>query len=108
MKSKGHTGAVGELAVCNYFLSEGLEVFRNVSQNGPADLTAWNTDTNALIKVDVKSFNSPYMRKDGTYTVGAQPRLREDDVFIVSYIHSDSSVRLPEGFWEALGIPQPN
>jgi hypothetical protein len=108
MKSKGHTGAVGELAVSNYFLSAGFEVFRNVAQSGPADLTVWNTDTDNIIKVDVKSFNSPYTKKDGTYTTGAQPRLRSDDnVWVVTFVHEDSSVRLPEGLWEALGIIQP-
>lgn len=104
MKSTGHTGAAGELAVSNYLLSAGLEVFRNVSPSGPADLTVWNTDTNQLAKIDVKSFRSPYVRKDGQYTIGAQPKLREDDVWIITYVHEDHSVRLPEGFWETLGM----
>jgi hypothetical protein len=104
MRSTGHTSAAGELFVSQYFLSQGFEVFRNVAPAGPADLIVFNPDSLAAIPVDVKSFRSPYTKKDGTYTVGAQPRFREDGVWVVTYVHGEATVRLPEGIWEALGV----
>lgn len=107
MRSKGHVGAAGELFVSQYFLSQGFEVFRNLSPHGPADLFVYNPETNSAIPVDVKSFRSPYTKVDGSYTTGAKPRLRDDNVWQVTYVHGEASVRLPEGFWEALGIIEP-
>jgi hypothetical protein len=59
-----HTGAINELAACQYFLSKGYEVFRNVSQHGPADLAIWHKETNEFTLVDVKTV-AVYYKKNG-------------------------------------------
>jgi len=104
MNSKNHTGAAGEMLVCAYFLSHGLEVFRNVASSGPVDLMLLNLETNKSILVDVKSFRSPYVKSDGSYCLGSKCCLRDDGVWQITYVHGEASPRLPEGFWEALGM----
>jgi hypothetical protein len=104
MLSTHHTGAAGEMLVCAFFLSHGLEAFRNVSPSGPIDLIIVNTETNQSIFVDVKSLRSPYIKADGSYSIGSKCCLREDNVWQVVYVHGEAAPRLPEGFWEALGM----
>lgn len=104
MNSTNHVGAAGEMLVCAYFLSQGLEVFRNVASSGPVDLMLLNLETNQSIMVDVKSFRSPYIKADGSYSLGRKCSLREDGVWQVLYVHGEAVPRLPEGFWEALGM----
>ena len=104
MKSTSHTGAAGELFVSQFFLSQGLEVFRNLAASGPADLFVWNTENGKSIPVDVKSFRSPYVKADGSYSLGIQPKILDTGVVIVTYVHGEPTVRLPEGFWELLGM----
>jgi hypothetical protein len=104
MNSTNHTGAAGEMLVCAFFLSHGLEVFRNVASSGPIDLIIVNTETNQSVFVDVKSFRSPYVKADGSYCLGAKCCLREDNVWQVVYVHGEAAPRLPEGFWRALGM----
>ncbi len=101
MNSTSHTGAAGELLVCAFFLSHGLEVFRNVAASGPADLILQNGDN--FLAVDVKSIRSPYVRKDGEYCLPKQPMLNGHTALVV-YVHGEAVPRLPEGFWEALGM----
>lgn len=103
MNSTHHTGAAGELSVCTYFLGQGLEVFRNVAASGPADLIIYNKQNGKSVAVDVKSFRSLYVRTDGTYTLG-QKVTWVGNIAHVGYVHGEASVRLPEGFWEALGM----
>jgi len=102
MNSTHHTGAAGELLVCAYFLSHGLEVFRNVSPSGPTDIVLQNGTK--FLAVDVKSLRSPYTRTDGTINLGNKCCLRDDGVWVVTYIHGEAAPRLPEGFWAALDM----
>ena len=104
MNSTAHTGAAGELFACQYFLSHGLEVFRNVAASGPVDLMVYNKNNNKSVAVDIKSLRSPYTRIDGSYSFGKTVLLRDDGVFQCLYVHGEDSVRLPDGFWEALGM----
>lgn len=104
MNSTNHTGAAGEMLVCAYFLSQGLEVFRNVASSGPVDLILLNLKTNKSISVDVKSVRAPYVKADGSYSINHLCCLRDDGVWQVSYVHGEAVPRLPEGFWEALGM----
>jgi Holliday junction resolvase-like predicted endonuclease len=53
--NKKHRGAAAELQAATWLLAQGYEVFRNVSQHGPADLMAWNPQTNECFPVDVKT-----------------------------------------------------
>jgi len=103
MNSKNHLGAYGELYVSNYFLSMGLEVFRNLASSGPVDLVVWNKETDKLVKIDVKCVRDPYTRKDGTLSLSKKPQWA-DSIAIAVYVHGEASVRLPEGFWEALDV----
>ena len=104
MNSTAHVGAVGELFVCNYFLECGLEVFRNVAACGPADIVVFNKENGKLIAIDVKSLRAPHVKVDGSYSIGRLIDLRNDGVWQILYVHGEVSPRLPDGFWEALGI----
>jgi hypothetical protein len=105
MNSKNHIGAMGELFASQWFLGQGLEVFLNLPSCGPADLVVWNKESGCLLPVDIKTINRPYTRKDGTPGIGDKCRLREDGVWNYAYVLGEASVRVPEGFWEALGCP---
>jgi hypothetical protein len=104
MNSTQHTGAAGELLVSTFFLQNGLEVFRNVASSGPVDLVLYNKHTKKTILVDVKSMRNPYVRADGQITFTSKCLLRDDGVWQIVYVHGEASPRLPEGFWEALGM----
>lgn len=80
-------------------------MFRNVSPVGPVDLVILSTETGKSVLVDVKASRSPpYVRADGTATFPMGPKLREDMVWQILYVHGEAAVRLPAGFWEALGM----
>ena len=104
MISTAHTGAAGELFACQYFLSHGVEVFRNVAPAGPVDLMVYNKINAQSAPVDIKSVRSPYIRADGSYSLGISPKLRDDGVWQLTYVHGEDSLRIPEGFWESLGL----
>jgi len=104
MISTAHTGAAGELFACQYFLSHGIEVFRNVAPAGPVDLMVYNKTNGKSAPVDIKSVRSPYVRADGSYSLGISPKLRDDGVWQITYVHGEDSLRIPEGFWESLGL----
>ena len=105
MKSTSSFGTYGELFVCNYFINLGLEVFRNISPTGPVDIVVLNTETGKSILVDVKAARSGYIRKcDGVLTYPVEIKLREDNVWQILYFHGEDAVRLPVGFWVALGM----
>ena len=104
MLSTAHTGAAGELFACQYFLSHGIEVFRNVAPAGPVDLMVYNKTNGKSAPVDIKSVRSPYVRADGSYSLGISPKLRDDGVWQITYVHGEDSLRIPEGFWESLGL----
>lgn len=53
--SPGTKGAVSEHIATAWLLSNGFDVFRNVSPNGRADLLAVDWDADETIRVDVKS-----------------------------------------------------
>ena len=104
MISTAHTGAAGELFACQYFLSHGVEVFRNVAPAGPVDLMVYNKINSQSAPVDIKSVRSPYIRADGSYSLGISPKLRDDGVWQLTYVRGEDSLRIPEGFWESLGL----
>ena len=104
MISTAHTGAAGELFACQFFLSHGVEVFRNVAPAGPVDLMVYNKINSQSAPVDIKSVRSPYIRADGSYSLGISPKLRDDGVWQLTYVHGEDSLRIPEGFWESLGL----
>ena len=104
MISTAHTGAAGELFACQYFLSHGVEVFRNVAPAGPVDLMVYNKINSQSAPVDIKSVRSPYIRADGSYSLGISPKLRDDGGWQLTYVHGEDSLRIPEGFWESLGL----
>lgn len=104
MNSTAHVGAAGELFVCNYFLSQGLEVCRNVAASGPVDIMVFNKENGKSAAIDVKSIRTHYTRSDGSVIIGPKIELRSDGVWQVVWIYGEESPRLPEGFWEALGM----
>jgi len=104
MNSKSHVGAVGELFACSYFLSHGLEVTRNVAASGPVDLILFNKENGHMLAIDIKSLRSPYTRSDGAYSLSSRVCWLPNNVAQVVYVHGEASLRLPEGFWEALGM----
>jgi Holliday junction resolvase-like predicted endonuclease len=52
---KKHCGAQAELIASAWLLSQGYEVFRNVSQHGIADLVALHSHLGTFILIDAKS-----------------------------------------------------
>jgi Holliday junction resolvase-like predicted endonuclease len=52
--SKGTKGGIAELKAAAWLSERGYEVFRNVTQDGPADLVAWDTKSGETLFVDVK------------------------------------------------------
>lgn len=104
MKSPSSFGAYGELFVCNYFINLGLEVFRNVSPAGPVDLVIYNTETKKSLLIDVKSTRSGYIKANGVQSFPTGPKFRDDGVWQILYVHGEAAIRLPDGFWQALGM----
>jgi Holliday junction resolvase-like predicted endonuclease len=52
---KKHRGAHAELIAASWLLTQGYEVFRNVSPHGVADIIAINFETGERLLIDVKS-----------------------------------------------------
>lgn len=104
MNSTAHVGAAGELFACNYFLSQGLEVCRNVAASGPVDIMVFNKENGKTAAIDIKSLRSPYVRADGSYSLNSIVNLRDDGVWQIAYVHGENAVRVPAGFWDALGM----
>lgn len=52
---KKHKGAFAELKAASWLLSEGYEVFRNVSQHGSVDIIALKPETKETLLIDVKT-----------------------------------------------------
>jgi hypothetical protein len=63
MQSPGFKGALHETLACAWFMSQGYEVFRNVSPHGPVDMIAMRG--NEIIKVDVKTASISRKSKEG-------------------------------------------
>lgn len=103
MNSTAHVGAAGEMFACQYFLSHGLEVARNVAASGPVDIIVYNKDNGKMVPVDIKSVRSVYTRVDGSVNLGTKVQWK-NDIAIAAYIHGEASLHLPEGFWAALGM----
>lgn len=98
MKSKGHTGAWGELYVSQYFLEQGYEVFRNFSPTGPIDIVIYKDGKTKLI--DVKTTTTAYTRVDGSIFLNIKVCRRDDGVWQVGVNHSTKEIHFPDGFWE--------
>ncbi len=71
-KSK-HVGALSEVAACAWLLSQGYEVFRNVSPHGPADILVWEVQTDEVTKIDVTT-GRKYVRQDGVIVCSSPPK----------------------------------
>jgi hypothetical protein len=54
--NKGKVGDISELEMSAFYLRNGYEVFRNISQNGPADLIIWKPETGQIHIIDIKSY----------------------------------------------------
>lgn len=50
-----HQGTYSELIACNWLLSLGYDVFRNISPHGKADIIAWNPENDESLYIDVKT-----------------------------------------------------
>ena len=98
MISTSKTGAIGEHVAAAWFMEKGFEVFLNASSDGPADLVLW--DGSKTLLVDIKTMTSPYMKKDGSYSLAQNPRWTDNGIAVVSYVLGEDSLRVPEGFWE--------
>lgn len=92
---KKHLGALAETIAVQHLLEQGYEVFRNVSQHGPADIVAWKPETDETRYIDVKTVNS-YTKQDGTVSVHRPGKTAEgvEGMFVLK-----GSV-LPSDFWE--------
>lgn len=64
-RSSGHQGALSEMVAIAWFLRNKLEVFRNVSPHGPADIITLNPENGELSLFDVKT-STPFLRKNGS------------------------------------------
>jgi Holliday junction resolvase-like predicted endonuclease len=104
MNSTSHVGAAGELFACSYFLAQGLEVARNIAASGPMDLIVYNKLNGRMVAIDIKSVRSPYVRKDGSYCISHDAKWSPNNIAQCTYVHGEASLRIPEGFWEALGM----
>lgn len=62
-----YIGKVSELKAQIWLLKQGYEVFSNVKPSGPADMIAWDSKTDKLLKIDVKTVRI-YTKKDGSKT----------------------------------------
>jgi hypothetical protein len=62
-------GKISELKAQIWLLNQGYEVFANIKPTGPADIIAWDKQTDKFIKIDVKTVRI-YQKKNGikTYT----------------------------------------
>lgn len=87
MTPRKHSGAVSELRVCSYLLEQGYEVFRNVSQHGPADIIAWHPETDEIRKIDVKTAAQVTLR-DGSVVISPKRSGQENcDRLGVELVH---------------------
>lgn len=84
-------GAKGELLVCNYLIDQGYEVFRNVVPSGPADLVAWDPETNETILIDVKC-SQRTVRQDGTVTYNCQDKRHKDSPVQILLVYDDEVI----------------
>lgn len=67
-----HLGARSELIACSYLLSQGLEVFRNVSPHGDVDLIALDPNTKETTFIDVKTLRGFENKTINQLPVGIQ------------------------------------
>jgi Holliday junction resolvase-like predicted endonuclease len=58
-------GAINEMKAVIWLMEQGYQVFTNIKGTGPADMIAWNPETDEKIVVDVKTMRI-YKRHDGT------------------------------------------
>lgn len=80
-----HKGAIAELIAAQYLYERDCEVFRNISQSGPADLVAWHLPTGAKVLVDVKCKDSAHENRDGSYSlnIGKDQDVRRTGVHLL-------------------------
>lgn len=90
-----HRGCHSELLAVLWLLEQGWEVFRNVSQHGPADLTVWNPTTAEIRLVDVKTVHTKrYKKKTGGETTTHFVTVRKSQCPQVTllFVYSDGRV----------------
>lgn len=84
-----HKCAVGELAAACWLLEQGYEVFRNVSQHGPADLVAWNVATGRTFLIDVKLRDSLHELRGGGFSLGTRHGDRPAEVHLLFVVGTE-------------------
>ncbi len=65
-----HKGAVAELSAILWLLANGYEVFRNVSQHGPADVIAIKDGKTLVLDIKTKMANTIPLAKPEQTTMG--------------------------------------
>lgn len=97
MHSEKRIGDITELKICHHFLSEGYEVFKNVSCTGIVDIILFDKHTGEVTLLDAKT-PTVLQRKDGTIRLScgkATDRQKELNIKVVcvynnkSYISND-------------------
>jgi hypothetical protein len=88
-----HRGAHSEHRAIIWLLEQGPEVFKNVSQHGPADIITWNPDSGEIMFVDVKTATC-YKKPDGTLSINGSSSLSHPNVKVLC-VHEN----LPNPVW---------
>ena len=84
-------------------MKEGFDVFRNLGCDGPVDLVVHHRESDTITKIDIKSIHSVSYLVNGEEKIYKDKcGLRKDGTWLILYVHADASLRLPDGFWEAL------
>jgi hypothetical protein len=87
--NKKHAGAKNEHLGIAHLLSEGYEVFRNVSQHGLIDVLALRDGK--ILRADIKGVQA---RKDGSLRRGRLSREQIAAEIISIAVHPDNSVHI--------------
>lgn len=92
-----HKGAWEELTASLWLMSQGFDVFRNVSQHGEIDLIARHPETKETLFIDVTS-GSYYLKQDGTLTLNHAKKDPKDAGISVLVVDPDGHC-----FWSSQG-----
>lgn len=62
-------GSLGEYKAAIWLMEHGVYVYKNLVDNGPADLIALDKKTGKTVLIDVKNQSVVFTKADGTQTV---------------------------------------
>lgn len=90
-------GAINEMKAVIWLIEQGYQVFTNIKGTGPADMVAWEPQTNKTIVIDVKTMRL-YQKKDGTLqynsSIGDEnDKRRKPFVSYLGYCPEDNTFR---------------